>query len=69
MDRNPRLKTPIALGFDDAARHCIKLGETSSSGHIHEALRIIEQMRAATISDREKPKDGPANGSQVADEG
>jgi len=61
-DADPRLRDAIRAGFDDAASQieslAIKLGKASSPDHAVKALGIVEQLRAATISDHDKPRHG-----------
>jgi hypothetical protein len=51
----------IRLGFDDAASStentAIKFGKTASSDHLVKAIAIIEELRAATLGNPDKPRD------------
>ncbi len=59
---DPKLMPAIAHGFDDAANHvenlAIKLGKAARPEHTVKALRIVEEMRAATFGDHDEPRHG-----------
>jgi hypothetical protein len=52
----------IARGFDLAARfvedRAIEAGETSSPEHLIKAIRIVEELRTATLGHHDKPRHG-----------
>lgn len=58
---SPVAAIAIKAGFDDAARDledvAIQLGKSTRSKYAVEALRIVEDMRIATLGDHDKPKD------------
>ncbi len=49
----------VKRGFDDAANDAedtaIKLGKTASPDHLVKAIRIIEELRTATLGNPDKP--------------
>jgi hypothetical protein len=57
---DPSLAAAIKLGFDDAANGvesvAIRFGKSASADHAVKAIRIVEQLRAATLGDPDKPK-------------
>jgi hypothetical protein len=59
-EANPNLLPAVAAGFDDAANFveafAIKTGKAASPDHTIKALKTIEQLRAATIRDHDKPR-------------
>ena len=56
------LALAIRRGFDDAANEiedlAIRLGKAARPDHVVKAVRIIEELRAASVSDRDKPRYG-----------
>ena len=60
--RDPVIRANIAAAFDEAAsfaeRLTIQAGRSVSPHHLAHSLRIIEELRAATLGNHEKPKDG-----------
>jgi hypothetical protein len=59
---NPSIAAAITSGFDDAAsfveRTAMKRGKTPTPQYVVEALRIVEQLRAASLGNQQKPKRG-----------
>ena len=57
---DPRFTDAIARGFDRAARHvedlAIQAGETVPPEHLVKALRIVEELRTASIGRHDKPR-------------
>jgi hypothetical protein len=57
---DPQLAEAISLGFAEAAslveNRVIKLGKPTPTDYIAEALRVVEELRSATIGDRTQPK-------------
>jgi len=55
-----KLAHAIKLGFDDASSvtedSAIKFGKAASPEHIVKAIRIIEELRTATLGHPDKPK-------------
>jgi hypothetical protein len=56
---DPALKSAISAGFDDAANFvedfAIKRGKSASPEHTVKALRVVEDLRAATFGKQQKP--------------
>jgi hypothetical protein len=54
------LAKAIAKGFDDAANSVenltIRLGKLASPKHTVKAIRIVEEIRTATLGDKNKPR-------------
>jgi hypothetical protein len=50
----------IRRGFDDAANEienlAIQLGKAARPDHVIKAVRVIEELRTASLGDRDKPK-------------
>jgi hypothetical protein len=57
---NPAIAAAISSGFDDAASFiettAIKRGKTATPQYVVEALRIVEQLRTASLDNQQKPK-------------
>ena len=60
LQTNPKIADAISSGFDDAARFvedmAIKAGKSVSPDHLVKALRVVEELRTATLGNRTKPK-------------
>ena len=54
------LALAIRRGFDDAVNEiedlAIRLGKAARPDHVVKAVRIIEELRTASLGDRDKPK-------------
>ena len=59
---NPQTAALVRGAFDDAANFVemttLTLGKTAASQHTIKALRVVEELRAATFDDHQKPKHG-----------
>jgi hypothetical protein len=59
---DPRFPDAIARGFDLAARfvedRAIEAGETSPPEHLVKALRVVEELRTASLGRHNKPRHG-----------
>jgi hypothetical protein len=59
---DPKLADAISLGFAEAASHVEnrvdKLGEPAPADYIVEALRIVEELRTATLGNQTNSKQG-----------
>ena len=59
---DPKLLSAISLGLDDAANFvenfAIKTGKTASPEHTVKAIRVVEEIRAATLGNQSKPRHG-----------
>src|SRR5262249_21246593 len=59
---DPRFAAAIAKGFDQAARlaedMAISAGKTVPPEHLVKTVRIIEDMRTATLGRHDKPRHG-----------
>jgi hypothetical protein len=57
-----RLFDAIKLGFDDGASKiedtAIRLGKAASPDHLVKAIRIVEELRTATLGNPDKPRHG-----------
>jgi hypothetical protein len=57
---NPTIAAAISSGFDDAAGFvestAMKHGKPTPPQYVVEALRIVEQLRAASLGNQQKPK-------------
>jgi hypothetical protein len=62
FSRDPSLRPVISDAFDQAASFLedltIKAGKTVPPEHLAHSLRIIEELRAATLGDQSQPKHG-----------
>jgi hypothetical protein len=58
--QNAGMAHAIKLGFDDASSvtedSAVKFGKSASPEHIVKAIRIIEELRTATLGYPDKPK-------------
>jgi hypothetical protein len=61
-EMSPAVKDAVRLGSNDAASDledfAIRRGKTASPDHVVRALRVVEQLRAATLGDQDKPRPG-----------
>jgi hypothetical protein len=59
---HPDFRAAIKQGFDDATRSvedsAIILGKASSPDHLVKTIRIVEELRTATLGDKDKPRHG-----------
>ena len=59
---DPRFAAAIRQGFDDAAslveNFAIEKGKAASPEHTVKALRIVEELRAASLGNHDKPRHG-----------
>jgi hypothetical protein len=59
---NPTLTEPIKRGFDNAAsyveQYAISVGKMAMPEQSVKALRIVEELRTATLGDHDKPRHG-----------
>ena len=59
---DPRYADAIARGFDNATRQAedlaIKAGKASQPEHLVKAIDIIENLRAASLGNHDKPRHG-----------
>jgi hypothetical protein len=59
---DPSMRDVIADSFDQAASFLesltIQAGSTVPPEHLARSLRVIEELRAATLGDHDKPKHG-----------
>jgi hypothetical protein len=59
---DPRFADAIGRGFDNAAslveNLAIKVGEASPPEHLVKALRIVEELRTASLRGHDKPRHG-----------
>jgi hypothetical protein len=57
---NPTIAAAISSGFDDAAGFvestAMKRGKSTPPQYVVEALRIVEQLRVASLGNQQKPK-------------
>jgi hypothetical protein len=57
---DPSLQSVIAASFDEAANFVedatIQAGSAAPPEHLAHSLRVIEELRAATLGDHERPK-------------
>jgi hypothetical protein len=60
LQTDHKLADAISLGFDDAARLvediAIKAGKSVPPDHLVKALRVVEELRTATLGNSAKPK-------------
>lgn len=59
---NPVVQSAIRQGLNDAANHvedlAIRLGKAASPDHIVKAIRVVEEIRAASLSNKDQPRHG-----------
>jgi hypothetical protein len=59
---NPAFESAIRQGFNDAASSiedsAIILGTAASPEHLVKAIRIVEELRTATLGDKDEPRHG-----------
>jgi hypothetical protein len=59
---DPMLRDAIKLGFDDAASMveniALRLGKAASPDQSVKAIRIVEELRTATLGNPDKPRHG-----------
>jgi hypothetical protein len=57
-----RFHGAIKQGFDDAASGvedlAIRFGKAASPDHLVKAIRVVEELRTATLGDPDKPRRG-----------
>lgn len=59
---NSAVAGAIRRGFDDASSEitdlAIRLGKTARPEHVVKAIRVIEELRTASVGDQDKPRHG-----------
>jgi hypothetical protein len=59
---SPDLKNAIRQGFSDATSSvedsAIRLGKVASPDHLVKAISIVEELRAATLGEKDEPRHG-----------
>ena len=59
---SPHIFQAIATAFEDAAGHAenvaISFGKSAAPEHTLKALRIVEEIRAVAVRDRQQPRHG-----------
>jgi hypothetical protein len=59
---DPKVQLAIQRGLNDAANQvedlAIRLGKSASPDHVVKAIRVVEEIRAASLSDKDQPRHG-----------